>query len=163
VAYARIAEIGFPVRSVGMFLFVSFAAWALWHARHVSGPRVAALLGAQLVFAYSILAVGVHDNHPHPFFLILLTTGLPTRSVRALFVITSTTYVLNSALLSGLGRFYGARHAWIAPLSDSVTHWRMVAGFDLTLPLVILNVACVWGLCSEPLAAYAPPETRPTE
>ena len=38
--------------------------------------------GALLVLAYGVCAVGVHENHPHPLFLLLCATGLATARLR---------------------------------------------------------------------------------
>jgi hypothetical protein len=94
-----------------------------------------------LIFAYGILAVGVHENHPHTMFLAFAATGLYSRRLRLLVSILSGTYLLNMLALSGLGRFYGLRYMELEPLAASIAALRMGLGFDLTLLLGLVNTA----------------------
>ena len=52
--------------------------------------------------------------------------------------------------LHGLGRYYGIQWRSVLPLADTVARLRMVAGFDLTLVLGVVNglllVFALWRL-----------------
>lgn len=134
VEYGSLGALPFPAPLAGTALFVAAAAYVL-----VRSARVAVLAGALLVFSYGILAVGVHENHPHSMFLAFAATGLYSRRLRVLVSILSTSYLLNMLSLSALGRFYGLRYMALEPLASSVSSLRMVFGFDLTLLLGVLN------------------------
>jgi hypothetical protein len=86
-----------------------------------------------------MLAVGVHENHPHPMFLLLLCTALPSRRLRVVALGTALVYVLNMLMLSGIGRFYGPRYAALEPAARALATWRMAPGFDFTLALALAN------------------------
>jgi len=86
-----------------------------------------------------MMSVGVFENHAHLMFLLLLSTGLASSRHQILAAVTSASYVLALLLFSGLGRFYGPRHAFLEPASRWMTGWRMAAGFDLTLLLACVN------------------------
>jgi hypothetical protein len=141
VPFVRLGAVPFPARTAGAVLFGVTAAWIVWCQRRARGPRSATLAGAALVFAYAMLAVGVHENHPHPMFLLLLCTGLPTRRLRAVALGTALVYVVNMLMLSGLGRFYGPRYAALEPAARALATWRMALGFDLTLVLAAFATA----------------------
>jgi hypothetical protein len=141
VSFVRLGAVPFPARTVGVVLFAIVAAYVLWQKRGARGPGPAALAGAALVFAYAMLAVGVHENHPHPMFLLLLCTRLPTARLRAVTLGASLVYVLNMAMLSGLGRFYGPRYAALEPAARALATWRMALGFDFTLLLAVIATA----------------------
>ncbi len=141
VKYARIELLPLPARPLGTLLFALAAAVIVRRQRGCSGPGPALLSSSALLFAYGMLGVGVHENHPHPLFLLLLGTGLPSARLRALWAGLSSLYVVNMLAMSGLGRFYGLRHAAIEPLSRLAAGLRHAPGFDLTLLLVALNLA----------------------
>jgi hypothetical protein len=138
VAYARLAGLSFDPRPLGTALFAAAAALVVLRHRRAAGLGAAALASAALVFAYGILAIGVHDNHPYPLLLLLLLTGLPSRRLLGLAAILSTTFVLNTAALSGMGRL-GPRHEMLEPLARTLAGLRMALGFDLTLALAALH------------------------
>jgi hypothetical protein len=105
-----------------------------------SPARDAALLSAATAFfSYSMLGLGVFENHPHVLFLLLLGTGLSSGRLRLFFTLTATTYVLNLALFAGLGRFYGLRFWILEEWASWASGMRMALGFDLTLVLVVIN------------------------
>jgi hypothetical protein len=141
VRFARLGAAPFPAGTIGVVLFAAAAAFIAWRQRNAPGQGPAVLAGAALVFAYSMLAVGVHENHAHPLFLLLFCTGLLSGRLRALAAGTATVYVLNMLLLSGIGRFYGPRYAALEPLARALAAWRMAPGFDLTLALALANTA----------------------
>lgn len=153
VKYARIELLPLPARPLGTLLFALAAAFIVWKQRGMRGPGPALASGSALVFAYGMLGVGVHENHPHPLFLLLLATALPSLRVRALWAALSSIYVVNMLLMSGLGRFYGLRYAALEPAARAVAGLRLAAGFDLTLALVPLNLALfawmLWSLGAE--------------
>ena len=134
VAYARLDGLSFDPRPIGAALFALAAAFVVVRQRGSAGTGPAALASAALVFAYGMFAVGVHDNHPYPLVLLLMLTGLPSARSRILAGALSTTLVLNSLALSGLGRL-GPRHEALEPLARSVSGLRLALGFDLTLAL----------------------------
>jgi hypothetical protein len=141
VRFARTDLLPVAAGLVGTLLFAGAAVWIVRQQRHASGARAASLAGAALVFAYGMLAIGVHENHPHPMFLMLGATGLVSRRLRAIAAAAATVYVLNMLCLSGLGRFHGARFSLIQPLAARVQGLRMAAGFDLTLLLAAAAIA----------------------
>ena len=104
--------------------------------------KTAMLLGAMsalLLFIWGLLTIGVHDNHNHPLFLLLVATGLGTPFLRWFTSGAATSTLLGSVCLHGFGRYYGAQWRPILPFADAVARLRMVLGFDLTLILSALN------------------------
>jgi hypothetical protein len=140
VEYQTLNSMPFPAGLVGTALFLLSAAYILR-----TGSRAAALAGATVMLAYGILAMGVHENHPHSMFLAFAVTGLFSRRLRALVAFLSSSYLLNMLSLSGLGRFYGLRYMALEPWVAWISSLRMSLGFDLTLLLGALNTALfVW-------------------
>ena len=93
------------------------------------------------VYGYAMVAIGVHENHPHLFVLSLLATGLASLRLRLIAAILLTTYCLNMLALSGLGRFYGSRHMALEPLLGvSVLGGLFGAGLNLALFSILLQV-----------------------
>ncbi len=134
IEYAAIDSLPLHAPLVGTALFLAAVAYILFRA-----SRAAPLAGAALVFAYGTFAIGVHENHPHSMFLAFAATGLFSRRLRVLVSVLAASYVLNMLSLSALGRFYGLRYLTLEPLAASVASLRMGLGFDLTLPLGVLN------------------------
>jgi len=141
VKYARLDTVPFPARATGAALFLLWAGWVAWRRRGATGPEPVALAGAALFYGYGMLAVGVHENHPHPLMLLLFATGLGSARLKAITAVTSTVYVANMLLLSGLGRFHGPRYVELEAASQWVATLRMGMGFDLTLVLAAANLA----------------------
>jgi hypothetical protein len=139
VEYARLAALSFDPRPIGTALFAAAAAFIVIRQRGRPGVAPAGLASAALVFAYGIFAIGVHDNHPYPLLLLLGLTGLDSPRLKALAAILSTTLVLNSLALSGIGRL-GERHEALEPLARAAAGLRMALGFDLTLALAAVHV-----------------------
>jgi len=139
VAFLRLQDVAFPAGTIGTSLVLLTAAGLVWRLRQWSGSPAGLLCGATLFFAFCMMSVGVFENHAHLMFLLLLSTGLANSRHRVLAAVTSANYVLALLLFSGLGRFYGPRHALLEPASRWITGWRMAAGFDLTLPLACVN------------------------
>jgi hypothetical protein len=140
VPFVRIEALAFPARLVGASAMALLVAWVVWAARRHTGSRPAALAGFTLVFGYAMLAIGVHENHPHMLVLCLLATGLLSRRLRVVALLVLSTYTLNMLALSGLGRFYGPRYMGILPLVAAVERLRLGLGFDVTLALALVNV-----------------------
>jgi hypothetical protein len=144
VSIVALREIDLPLSLLGTSLvaLVTAAACAIQYRQCRSRMLHATLVSAASAFlAYSILGMGVFENHPHFAFLLLLATGLPTRSLKLFFGATASAYVLNLYFLGGLGRFYGLRY-WIL---EGAATWhasaRMALGFDATLVLALSNSA----------------------
>ncbi|MGH9461188.1 MAG: hypothetical protein ACRD1X_08210, partial [Vicinamibacteria bacterium] len=135
VAYARIDALQFPIRPVAYGLFALSVAWFCY------GVRSGVLAGATVVFTYGILALGVHQNHPHSMILAFTATGLFSRRLQIAVGIISLTYVLNMLCLSGLGRFYSLRYLALESMISWANDLRMSLGFDLTLLLAAVNVS----------------------
>jgi hypothetical protein len=151
VRFARLDQLAFPARPIGTLLFAAAAVlvWRAQRGREGAAPAVTA--GALLVLAYGVCAVGVHENHPHPLFLLLCATGLATVRLRLLAAGCALVYVANMLALSGIGRFYGPRYAVLEPLARAAASFRMAPGFDVTLALVLLQVALfAWALARPP-------------
>jgi len=140
VPFVRIEALAFPARLVGTSAMALLVLWVIWSARRHAGSRPAALAGFTLVFGYAMLAIGVHENHPHMLVLCLLATGLASRRLRLIAVFVLSTYTLNMLALSGLGRFYGPRYMGVLPLVAAVERLRLGLGFDVTLALALVNV-----------------------
>jgi hypothetical protein len=132
---------GVPVAPIGLTLFALATAYVLRAQRKAPGPRPALLAGAAVVFAYGMLALGVHENHPHAMVLLLVGGGLFSRRLQLLFAGVALSYTANMLALSGLGRFYGPRHLLIEPLTRAWPLLRLAPGFDFTLLLAALNLA----------------------
>ena len=98
-------------------------------------------MSALLLFAWGVLTVGVHDNHNHPLFLLLVATGLGTWFLRGFFFATALSTLLGSVALHAFGRYYGPQWRSVLPFADSVARLRMAAGFDDTLVLSVVNTA----------------------
>jgi hypothetical protein len=149
VTHVPIDAVGVPAAAVGVMLFALSAAFVLRAQRRAPGPQPAALGAAALVLSYGICAIGVHENHPHAVFLLLLATGLPGRRLRLIFAGLAVTYTLGLVALGGLGRFYGPRYMATSGWSAAVRALRLLPGFDLTLVLAVANLALfVWLLWS---------------
>jgi hypothetical protein len=132
---------GVPVAPIGLTLFALATAYVLRAQHKTPGPRPAVLAGAAVVFAYGMLALGVHENHPHAIVLLLVGSGLFSRRLQLLFAGVALSYTANMLALSGLGRFYGPRHLLIEPLTRAWPLLRLAPGFDFTLLLAALNLA----------------------
>lgn len=141
VRFARIELLALPARPIGTILVLAAIAF-VWRAqRGKRGAEAACLAGAVLFFAYGILAVGVHENHPHVLYALLFATGLRRPALRAVATAASLVYVLNMLMLSGLGRLHGLRYLALEPLLPLVASLRMGMGFDATLLLAAVNTA----------------------
>lgn len=139
VGFTAVGAVSFPARAIALASFALATIWICRCQRRFVGAGPACLAGASIFLSYSILAIGVHHNHPHLVFLALGATGLPSRRLQILTGALSASYVLNMLLLSGLGRFYGSRHLILEPLNHAILGMRMSFGFDLTLALAVLN------------------------
>jgi hypothetical protein len=129
----------------------------VWQRRdRARDPRLPA---AAVFFCYAMLAIGVHENHPHPIALLLLLTGLATRPLAAAWAGFSLSYVVNMLMLSGLGRLHGLRYAALEPSARAIAGARMALGVDLTLVLVPINLvlfATVLAALARDRRAYNP-------
>jgi hypothetical protein len=141
VAYARRDAFAAPFGLIGFVAAGIVAAWVLWTARALRQVSTAAYVSALLLFAWGVLTIGVHDNHNHPLFLLLVGTGLAVPFVRNFTLLAATSTLLGSVCLHGFGRYYGGQWRPILPLADSIARMRMMLGFDLTLLLTGLNIA----------------------
>jgi hypothetical protein len=141
IAYVRRDTFDLPLGLIG-FLAAGFAAlWVLYVARRIRTARAVVYVSALLLFIWGVLTIGVHDNHNHPLFLLLVATGLQTTFLRGFAFAAATSTLLGSICLHGLGRFYGAEWKAVLPFADSVARLRMALGFDLTLLLTLVNCA----------------------
>jgi hypothetical protein len=142
VKFAPLSLLPFPARPVGTLLFLGAAAFVASKHRGIAGSAPACLAGAALFHAYGLLAVGVHENHPHPLFLILAATALASPALKLFAAGVSGIYVLNMLMMSGLGRFHGLRYMWIEPWTMGLAGaLRLGLGFDATLALTAVNIA----------------------
>ena len=141
VDYVRLDDFALPLGLIGFIAAGLVAGWVLYQARRITHPRSVVYVSALLLFIWGVLTIGVHDNHNHPLFLLLVATGLGSPFVRSFTATAATSTLLGSICLHGLGRFYGARWKSILPFADSAARLRMAAGFDLTLVLALVNCA----------------------
>jgi hypothetical protein len=139
VDYVRRDSIALPLGLFGFIAAGLVALWILYHARRITTSGSAVYVSALLLFAWGVLTIGVHDNHNHPLFLLLVATGLGTPFLRAFSAAVATTTLLGSVCLHGLGRYYGAQWRAVLPVADSAARLRMALGFDLTLALSVVN------------------------
>jgi hypothetical protein len=139
IDYVRRDDFAVPVGLIGFAAAGLAGAWILFQSRRIADPRSMAYVGALLLFDWGLLTIGVHDNHNHPLFLLLVATGLGTGSLRAFTATAATTTLVGSLCLHGLGRFYGPQWRSVLPLADAVAGLRMSLGFDLTVVLSLVN------------------------
>lgn len=156
VPFVRLATLDLPWASIATAVLLIVVAWVAWQQRRFSGPAPTALAAGTMLYAYSMVSVGVYENHAHVVLLLLFMSGLVTSRLRVLTSLAGVVYVLNLLALSGLGRFYGNRHLAIEPLARDVLSWRLAMGFDFTLLLAAVNLiafAVLLGSLREELAA----------
>ena len=139
VEYMPRSDIDLPAGLIGFAATGLIFLWILSQSRQFTRPRTVAYVSALLLLVWGVLTVGVHDNHNHPLFLLLVGTGLGTPFLRGLTGVAATSTLLGSLCLHGLGRFYGSQWRQVLPLADSVSRMRMGLGFDLTLILAVVN------------------------
>lgn len=139
IDYVRRDTIDLPLGLLGFIAAGFVAGWVLYQARRITTPRSAVYVSALLLFVWGVLTIGVHDNHNHPLFLLLVATGLGTRFLRGFALSAATSTLLGSVCLHGFGRYYGTQWRIVTPVADSVARLRMAAGFDLTLVLGVVN------------------------
>ncbi len=139
VAFAPLTLVPLPVRPIGTLLFGLGA--VLLARRQGAGEREACRTGALLFLLYGLVGLGVHENHPHPLFLLLLCAGLCGTRARLVALGAALVYVGDMLALSGLGRFHGSRYLWLLPWAERAQALRMAAGIDLTLVLTFVHVA----------------------
>ena len=107
-------------------------------------------------------AIGVHYNHPHAAYLLLLATGLSSRRLRVLTGGLAACYFLNLVAMEGLGRFYGLGHVAIEGWIRAGASLRTAPGFDVTLLLAVVQLV-LFALLLRALPAElqgCPPEGR---
>ena len=139
IDYVRRDSIALPLGLIGFVAAGLVALWILYRAKRITSPRSAVYVSALLLFAWGILTIGVHDNHNHPLFLLLVATGLTTPFLRWFAFAAATSTLLGSVCLHGFGRYYGTQWRAILPWADAVARLRMAFGFDLTLLLAVAN------------------------
>jgi hypothetical protein len=140
VEFVKLGAVGFPARFAGTVLVALVAVAVLWRYIRSSHEVPATLAALSIFFAYSMLAVGVYENHPHLIFLLMAAGGLSARPLQLVGVLSSAAYVLNLLALSGIGRFYGPRYMALEPLVLLISEIRMGLGFDVTLILAAVNI-----------------------
>jgi hypothetical protein len=140
IDYVRRDSIDLPLGLLGFIAAGLAAAWILYQSRRMTTPRSALYVSALLLFVWGVLTIGVHDNHNHPLFLLLVATGLSTRFLKGFAFVAATSTLLGSLCLHGFGRYYGVQWRAVLPFADSVARLRMSPGFDLTLILGVINV-----------------------
>ena len=139
IDYVRRDSFSLPLGLIGFTAAGLVAAWILFKARAIQSPRSAVYVSGLLLFVWGVLTVGVHDNHNHPLFLLLVATGLGTPFLRRFSAVAAITTLLGSICLHGFGRYYGPQWRPVLPIADAVARVRMAAGFDLTLVLSVVN------------------------
>jgi hypothetical protein len=140
VRFVPLGAAHFPANAIGVLLFVASAVLILRRQLRRPGGGPAFVAGAALVYAYAMLAIGVHENHPHLAVACLLASGLKSRRLRLLAAAFGSIYVLNMLALGGLGRLYGLRYAALEPLAQDILTARLALGFDVTLLLAAVNL-----------------------
>ena len=133
--------VGLPFYAIGRVLWITAALATVFYQRRHPGLRPAMLAGATVFFSYAMLATGAYENHIHTLFLLLLAGGLVTRRCRVIFAVGALVYVLDLAVMSGLGRFYTWRYLVVEPLTPVFDAVRMGLGFDLTVLLAVVDLA----------------------
>ncbi len=164
VPYVPVDAIAFPVKVLALSLFAAIAFTACrWLARSRAGATSASLVAATLVLGYGMAAIGVHYNHPHAAYLLLLATGLDSRRLRVLAGGLAFCYFLNLVAMEGLGRFYGLGHVTIEHWILAGQSFRTAPGFDVTLLLAVVQLTLfAWLLRVLPAELQGPaPATGP--
>jgi hypothetical protein len=116
-------------RAIGAVLLVAAVAWGCWRIRR--GPTLAraSLLAAWCVYAYTMLAVNVHENHLYlaiPF--AALAAGLEPK-------LRPLAWTISAIAAANLYVFYGLSDGYVPIVG------RRATGIDLTIWLAFLNVA----------------------
>jgi hypothetical protein len=139
IDYVRRDSFALPLGAIGFLAAAIVASWVLFQARRIASLRSIVYVSALLLFIWGVLTIGVHDNHNHPMFLLLMATGLSTTFLRGFTLAAATSTLLGSLCLHGFGRFYGPQWRPVLPFADAVARVRMMMGFDLTLILSAVN------------------------
>jgi hypothetical protein len=139
IAYVRRDSFDLPLGLIGFLAAGLVAGWVLYTARRIRTAPAVVYASALLLFIWGVLTIGVHDNHNHPLFLLLVATGLETTFLRGFAFVAATSTLLGSICLHGFGRFYGAGWQAVLPFAQSMDRLRMALGFDLTLLLTFVN------------------------
>jgi hypothetical protein len=139
IDYVRRDSFDLPLGLIGFVAAGLVAVWIVYSARRIRTPEAVLYIGALLLFVWGMLTVGVHDNHNHPLFLMLVATGLTTPFLRRFAAAAATATFLGSVCLHGFGRYYGTQWRTVLPFADTMARIRMAPGFDLTLVLSALN------------------------
>ncbi len=139
IDYVRRDSIDLPLGLIGFVAAGLAAVWILYQARRMTTSRSMLYVSALLLFVWGVLTIGVHDNHNHPLFLLLVATGLGTWFLKGFTLAAATSTLLGSLCLHGFGRYYGVQWRPISPFADWVARLRMAPGFDLTLALSLAN------------------------
>ncbi|MEO5761011.1 MAG: glycosyltransferase 87 family protein [Vicinamibacteria bacterium] len=139
IDYVRRDSFTQPLGLIGFIAAGAVAAWVLHAARHIRRHASILYVSALLLFIWGVLTIGVHDNHNHPMFLLLVATGLMTPFLRWFSAVAATSTLLGSICLHAFGRYYGAQWRPVLPMADAIARVRMVMGFDLTVLLSIVN------------------------
>jgi hypothetical protein len=115
-------------RPIGTALVAASILWACWRSRRAVSVSQTALLGAWCVYAYTMFATRVHENHLYlavPFMMI--AAGLD-RTLRPL------AWALSAIAAINLYMFYGLGGGWPPIVGRGWT------GIDLTVLLSMINV-----------------------
>jgi len=108
LAISRVVELGYPnPRLIGLILFGTAAAWALWNARRRHDVWVAAALAAFLMHAYATFSVQVHENHLFAAVPLLGFAAAGRPRLTPVFVAVSAIFALNLNLFYGVSEDIG--------------------------------------------------------
>ena len=120
-------------RPLGTALVGASMLWACWRSRRAASLGHTALLGGWCVYAYTMLATRVHENHLYLAVPFLMIAGGMDRTLRPLAWAVSVMAAIN------LYVFYGLGDGWPPMIG------RRWTGLDLTVWLAAVNVGIfVW-------------------
>ena len=146
----RAVALGYPnPRLIGSALVGIALLAAVFRVRQIRTAADAFALTAWSVYAYSLFAAQVHENHAYLAVLLLAPAAAIDRQYRVVF------YLVTGILTLNLYLFYGFGFGW-PPLIE-----RTVAPIDLTVLLSVANV-CVFGWFSWRLWNPSQPADRTT-
>jgi hypothetical protein len=134
-----------PIGAIAASLAIG---WGLWQTRRRLSPANAALLAGWCVYAYSMLAVQVHENHLYPAVPFLLLAAGLAPSLRPLAWTVSTMAALNMYL------FYGLAEGWPPVLDRSLT------GIDMSVIIAAVNVGVFLWTARTVARQFAPTEAE---
>ncbi len=126
---SRFMELGYPnAKLTGAAIVIALLAWALWQSRNGRPLAGWAFVAGWSVFAYTMFAAQVHENHLYLAVPMLAVAAGLSRQYRAAFWAVSIITAFNMYI------FYGLSDGW-GPIIN-----RRWTGIDLTVIASFINL-----------------------